>query len=120
MHAIPFSRPPAVLIANPCPAVRRLWELSLRLRGVCAVTAADGGEAADLLRWHGPAIRAALLGEETPGLAEALAAMRHATTEDRPCLLTASIGEATAALRGHRPWRAPRKPVRLGGHRSAV
>jgi CheY-like chemotaxis protein len=111
---------PAVLVADPCPMVRRLLELALRREGLRVLAAGCGREAAKLLRRHGPAVRAVLIDADSPGLAEAVQALRQAAATACPCLMSASRPEAWPALPGDGAGCVLPKPFNLDTLRGVV
>jgi DNA-binding response OmpR family regulator len=84
-----------VLVVDDEPSIRSLLAVALRQQGFCVWLAADGREAIELDRRHGPEIALVLLDVRMPGLdgPETLTVLRKINPTVMCCFMSDNAGE---------------------------
>jgi CheY-like chemotaxis protein len=95
----PAASPPphGVLAVDDEGCVRGLLDVGLRLHGFSVWLAADGREALELYRRHGPSIAVVLMDVRMPGLdgPQTLAALQELNPQVRCCFMSGDFGGYT-------------------------
>jgi CheY-like chemotaxis protein len=87
-----------ILVIDDDEGVRGVLSVALRQQGFAVWLAADGQEALDLYRHHGPVIDVVVIDVRMPGLdgPQTLAALQVLDPQIRCCFMSADLGSYTA------------------------